>query len=114
MIKKLTEGLASAVRPGTLAWYGDHVPIMEKVYQQLGTPDGDTDYFIWRTRTEAERKGHAQAQLQELAPEQHSARPLAPQQPCPQRATPDDVAPKYLAAHRLPAHQLAAEILNLG
>ena len=58
MIKKLTEGLASAGRPGTLAWYGDHVPIMEKVYQQLGTPDGDTDYFIWRTRTETERKSH--------------------------------------------------------
>jgi hypothetical protein len=41
---------------------------MEKVYQQLGTPDGDTDYFIWRTRTETERKGHAQAQLQGLTP----------------------------------------------
>lgn len=52
MIKKLTEGLASAGRPGTLAWYGDHVPIMEKVYRQLGTPSGDTDYFIWRTRKE--------------------------------------------------------------
>ena len=52
MIKTLTEGLASRVRPATLAWYGDHVPIMEKVYQQLVTPDGDTDYFIWRTRKE--------------------------------------------------------------
>jgi hypothetical protein len=89
MIKKLTEGLASAGRPGTLAWYGDHVPIMEKVYQQLETPDGDTDYFIWRTRTETERKSHAQAQLQGLVPD--------PQ-----------------AAHRLAAHQLAAEILKLG
>ncbi|MCF8172034.1 MAG: LTA synthase family protein, partial [Candidatus Methylopumilus sp.] len=84
MIKKLTEGLASAGRPGTLAWYGDHVPIMEKVYQQLGTPDGDTDYFIWRTRT-------------------------SPQHPRPQH-----VAPEHLAAHRLAAHQFAAEILKLG
>jgi phosphoglycerol transferase MdoB-like AlkP superfamily enzyme len=99
MIKKLTEGLASAGRPGTLAWYGDHVPIMEKVYQQLGTPDGDTDYFIWRTRTEIERKSQAQAQLQELAPEQLIAHPFAPNKPSPQH---------------LPAHQLAAEILKLG
>jgi phosphoglycerol transferase MdoB-like AlkP superfamily enzyme len=94
MIKKLTEGLASAGRPGTLAWYGDHVPIMEKVYQQLGTPSGDTDYFIWRTRTEAERKGHAQAQLQSLAP--------------------DHLAAHDLLVHRLAAHELAAAILRLG
>ena len=53
MIKKLTEGLTSAGRPATLAWYGDHVPIMEKVYQQLATPSGYTDYFIWRTQRAA-------------------------------------------------------------
>jgi phosphoglycerol transferase MdoB-like AlkP superfamily enzyme len=53
MIKKLTEGLTSTGRPATLAWYGDHVPIMEKVYQQLATPSGYTDYFIWRTQRAA-------------------------------------------------------------
>ena len=114
MIKKLTEGLASAGRPGTLAWYGDHVPIMEKVYQQLGTPDGDTDYFIWRTRTEAERKSQAQAQLQGLTPEQLVARHLAPQQSSPQHTRPLDLAPEHQAVHRLAAHQFAAEILKLG
>jgi hypothetical protein len=30
-----------------LCWYGDHVPIMPKVYAELGEPDGKTDYFIW-------------------------------------------------------------------
>lgn len=35
-----------------LCWYGDHVPIMSKVYDKLGTPSGDTDYFIWSTNTE--------------------------------------------------------------
>jgi len=94
MVKKLTEGLASAGRPGTLAWYGDHVPIMEKVYQQLGTPNGDTDYFIWRTRTETERKSHEQAQLQGLAPDHLTARDLL--------------------THRLAAHELAAAILRLS
>lgn len=109
MIKKLTEGLASAGRPGTLAWYGDHVPIMEKVYQQLGTPNGDTDYFIWRTRTEAERKGHAQAQLQELVPDLLQTHHLASHQSLPQNASPHHTVPQHLAAHHL-----AAEILKLG
>jgi hypothetical protein len=38
-------------KEGTLCWYGDHVPIMAEVYQQLGEPDGLTDYLIWNTRT---------------------------------------------------------------
>jgi hypothetical protein len=108
MIKKLTEGLSSAGRPGTLAWYGDHVPIMEKVYQHLGTPDGDTDYFIWRTRTEAERKSHVQTQLQGLVLGLRSTHHLAADQPSPRHATPHQVAPQHLAAHLL-----AAEILML-
>lgn len=28
-------------------WFGDHVPIMPKVYECLGVPDGRTDYFLW-------------------------------------------------------------------
>jgi hypothetical protein len=108
MIKKLTEGLSSAGRPGTLAWYGDHVPIMEKVYQHLGTPDGDTDYFIWRTRTEAERKSHVQTQLQGLVLGLRSMHHLAADQLSPRHATPHQVAPQHLAAHLL-----AAEILML-
>lgn len=87
---------------------------MEKVYQQLGTPDGDTDHFIWRMRTEGERKSQAQAQLQGLTPEQLVARHLAPQQSSPQHARPLDLAPEHQAVHRLAAHQFAAEILKLG
>ena len=30
-----------------LCWYGDHVPIMPKVYAEMGKPEGQTDYFIW-------------------------------------------------------------------
>jgi Sulfatase len=35
--------------PGSswLCWYGDHVPIMPKVYGAMSTPDGQTDYLIW-------------------------------------------------------------------
>lgn len=37
-------------RPGILGFYGDHVPIMPKVYARHGEPDGLTNYFIWQTR----------------------------------------------------------------
>jgi len=109
MIKKLTEGLASAGRPGTLAWYGDHVPIMEKVYKQLRTPSGDTDYFIWRTRAEIGRTSISPAKLQGLVPGPLSTHQLAAHQPSPRRATPQQSAPRPLAAHRF-----SAEILKLG
>lgn len=35
--------------PGSswLCWFGDHVPIMPKVYGTMGAPDGQTDYLIW-------------------------------------------------------------------
>jgi phosphoglycerol transferase MdoB-like AlkP superfamily enzyme len=34
--------------PGWLCWFGDHVPIMPKVYAAMGTPDGRTDYLLWK------------------------------------------------------------------
>jgi len=49
MIEQLATELAAAPRPGVLGWYGDHLPIMPAVYQQLGVPDGRTDYLIWRS-----------------------------------------------------------------
>ena len=33
--------------PVWLCWFGDHVPIMPKVYGAMGAPDGQTDYLIW-------------------------------------------------------------------
>ncbi|MEI8403194.1 MAG: LTA synthase family protein, partial [Alcaligenaceae bacterium] len=36
-------------RPAQLLWYGDHVPVLTKVYEQFGYPDGHTDYFLWRS-----------------------------------------------------------------
>jgi phosphoglycerol transferase MdoB-like AlkP superfamily enzyme len=35
--------------PMQLLWYGDHVPVLAKAYEQLGLPDSDTDYFLWRS-----------------------------------------------------------------
>ncbi|MGM8930680.1 LTA synthase family protein [Salinicola halophyticus] len=41
--------LHKSSRHGILGFYGDHVPIMPKVYAQHGEPDGFTNYFIWQT-----------------------------------------------------------------
>nr|WP_298410843.1 LTA synthase family protein [uncultured Halomonas sp.] len=49
MIDSLATMLEQASRPGLLCWYGDHVPIMPKVYARLGEPDGLTDYLLWST-----------------------------------------------------------------
>ncbi len=56
MVKAIKDALLACCQPdhaapreGVFCWYGDHVPIMTDVYQQLGEPDGKTDYFIWHT-----------------------------------------------------------------
>jgi hypothetical protein len=55
LLQKSLQTLADTAdqpRAGLLCWYGDHVPIMESVYQQLSEPDGLTDYLIWQTRSQ--------------------------------------------------------------
>jgi len=47
MIGMLAAGADACVRPMELCWYGDHVPIMPKVYEALGTPCGDVEYVLW-------------------------------------------------------------------
>ena len=49
MVGMLRKKLQSLSRPSGLCWYGDHVPIMPTVYQQLGEPEGQTDYVIWKS-----------------------------------------------------------------
>lgn len=46
---RLANALRVRPRAGTLCIYGDHVPIMSKVYATMGEPDGMTDYLIWRS-----------------------------------------------------------------
>ena len=49
MIAKITHSLASASRPASLCWFGDHVPIMPSVYKALGAPTGETDFILWHS-----------------------------------------------------------------
>lgn len=50
MVRQLRDALERCVRPATLCWFGDHVPIMPQVYQHFAAPDGDVDYVVWRNR----------------------------------------------------------------
>ncbi|MEZ2721193.1 LTA synthase family protein [Paenalcaligenes hominis] len=49
LLQQLQQTLAASSRPAGLCMFGDHVPIMSGVYQQLGEPDGTTDYLLWRS-----------------------------------------------------------------
>ena len=48
MLGALKETLVASGRPASLCWFGDHVPIMPKVYDTFGTPDGNVEYAVWR------------------------------------------------------------------
>jgi len=45
-IGRLRHFLRHRSRPYVLCFYGEHLPSMPKVYDQLGLPDGRTDYFL--------------------------------------------------------------------
>ena len=66
MMGNLRNFLAQHSRSARFCWYGDHVPIMPKVYQQFGAPDGRTNYFIWENRAGRLGEG-SEFKLSELA-----------------------------------------------
>lgn len=75
MFKALHTHLNHSNRPARLCIYGDHVPVMPKVYAVLGEVPGNSHYVIWRndmpqdTRETAVSVTHlAQAMLQHLLP----------------------------------------------
>jgi phosphoglycerol transferase MdoB-like AlkP superfamily enzyme len=53
MVGELSDYLKSLHNAAWLCIYGDHVPIMPKVYRALGAPDGTTDYCIWSNHAAA-------------------------------------------------------------
>ncbi len=52
MIGMLTTGAGACDRPMELCWYGDHVPIMPKVYEALGARSVDVEYVLWGNHRE--------------------------------------------------------------
>lgn len=57
MLQNLTDYLHDYQRETLLCFYGDHVPSMPQIYDELGFSDGRTDYLIWHNR--AANKSHA-------------------------------------------------------
>ena len=49
MCRKVQMVLKGADRPGRLCWYGDHVPIMPKVYEGAGYKDSTTNFAVWHS-----------------------------------------------------------------
>lgn len=49
MLGALANHLEARTRPTLLCFFGDHVPIMPKVYKKLGAPAGTTNYFMWHS-----------------------------------------------------------------
>ena len=51
MIKTLTDNYRQSDKETTLCFYGDHVPSMPQVYQETEYTSGDSDYFIWHSKS---------------------------------------------------------------
>lgn len=83
---------SSHQRPAQLLWYGDHVPVLTKIYEQFGYPDGHTDYFLWRSDelSRSEKLSRSEQAIGVIGPA--TQYPLSPQP--------------------FPIHQLAAELLK--
>lgn len=47
MLKDLTNAFKNTSYPISLAFYGDHIPIMPTAYKNIGVPSGKVPYFIW-------------------------------------------------------------------
>jgi len=56
MIEQLTSAYRQSDKLCTLCFYGDHIPSMPKIYQQLAYEDRDSDYFIWNNKIEKTSK----------------------------------------------------------
>ncbi|MFU1981288.1 LTA synthase family protein [Bordetella hinzii] len=66
MLERLRRGLNERARPSVLCVFGDHIPIMPRVYCKLGQPEGRTDYVIWKSGLPTLGKS-ARVSVQDLA-----------------------------------------------
>lgn len=57
MFGRLHRYLSHSERPASLCVFGDHVPVMPKVYQAMGDVPGNSHYLIWRN--DAPKRGGA-------------------------------------------------------
>ena len=67
MIGILREYLESLTRNSYFCFFGDHVPIMERVYDLLGTPNGHTDYVVWNKKRSFDTSVYRDMRIENLA-----------------------------------------------
>lgn len=67
MLDRLTGFLSDRQRKSYLCWYGDHVPVMAKVYKALGEPVAETPYLIWCSDAQAAAPGERPLAVDQLA-----------------------------------------------
>lgn len=51
MLTSLHQTLSRCERAASLCWFGDHVPIMPRVYEAFGFPSGRVPFLCWSNRT---------------------------------------------------------------
>jgi len=67
MMQDLRGHLETLPQDAWLCWYGDHVPILQKVYDATGFTDARTDYFIWGKDRGPEGSAPRDLRVEELA-----------------------------------------------
>ncbi|QKJ66118.1 LTA synthase family protein [Deefgea piscis] len=115
MLAQLRAQLTALARPATLCWYGDHVPILPKVYAAHGEPSGNTDYFIWQTprktgyRRVCKSKGFAHAPASQVS----TIAPRAPRRTLQHRSgSRSPLLAQMPSTSCIAAHQLAGDVLR--
>jgi len=66
MASALRDTLNALPNEAWLAWFGDHVPILPRLYAESGVPDGRTDYFIWRNGGPSQAGRHCPLRVEEI------------------------------------------------
>lgn len=67
MLGNVREWMRAMERPGWLCLYGDHPPIMPKVYRTLGEPDGTVDFLVWSNRDRPVKQSAQEMRVEHLA-----------------------------------------------
>ena len=67
MLKKLSDYLKSQQQETLLCFYGDHVPSIPAVYDELEFSDGRTDYLIWHSHLQGQTSQTEALSVHQLA-----------------------------------------------
>jgi len=73
MLQTLTEAFNNSEKAHSLCFYGDHIPSMPNIYQQMNYDNHNSDYIIWNNRKSVKKP---QATIKSTLAVEHLARHL--------------------------------------